>query len=144
MASVAALYTPEVLSLAASLAAMPFDPAMAAVGTARSASCGSRIDISLTLDGAGRIQRVGLRAQACAIGQAAAAIFAAAAPGLGRADIAAALAALRSWLLGEGTMPAWPGLAPIAPAQAYPGRHGAILLAWIAALEALSTPEASR
>ena len=71
------------------------------------------------------------------MGQASAAIFAEAATGQDRAAIAAALAAIQAWL-GEGAeLPDWPGLGAIAAAQAYPGRHGAILLPWKAALEAL-------
>jgi len=144
MASVGALYTPEVLALATGLAALPFDPAMALQGSARSASCGSRVDLSLAVDGGGRIERLGLRAQACAIGQAAAAIFARAAPGRDRDGLAAALASLEAWLAGSAPLPDWPGLDAIAAAQAFPGRHGAILLPWKAALEALPYARTSR
>jgi hypothetical protein len=35
-------------------------------------------------------------------------------------------------------MPDWPGLAAIAPAREFPGRHGAIMLPWTAARDALS------
>ena len=144
MASVGALYTPEVLALATGLAALPLDPAMALQGSARSASCGSRVDLSLTVDAGGRIERIGLRAQACAIGQAAAAIFAGAAEGRDRDELAAALANLEAWLAGTSPLPNWPALDTIAAAQAFPGRHGAILLAWKAALEALPSADASR
>lgn len=82
--------------------------------------------------------RLGLRPHACAVGQAAAHVFAAAAPGLTQADIRIARDALGEWLVGRGPLPDWPGLALIEPARAYPGRHGAIMLAWDAALAALS------
>ena len=144
MASVGALYTPEVLALATGLAALPFDPAMALQGSARSASCGSRVDLSLAVDGEGRIERLGLRAQACAIGQAAAAIFAGAAAGHCRGDLSTTLVQLEAWLAGTAPLPEWPGLAAIAAAQAFPGRHGAILLPWKAALHALPSAESSR
>jgi NifU-like protein involved in Fe-S cluster formation len=137
MASAAKLYTPEVLALATGLAGHPFDPAMPFTGHARSASCGSTLAISLALGEDGRIAEIGLRPQACAIGQASAAIFAAAAPGRSRADIAGAAAALSAWLDGSGAMPDWPGLAAIAAARDFPARHGAILLPWKAALDAL-------
>ena len=137
MASAAKLYTPEILALATALAAHPFDPALPFTGQARSPSCGSTLAISLGLDDAGRIAALGLRPQACAIGQASAAIFAAAAQGRTRADLAATAAALAGWLAGEAPMPDWPGLAAIAPARDYPARHGAILLPWKAALDAL-------
>jgi NifU-like protein involved in Fe-S cluster formation len=144
MASAAALYTPEVLALATALAAFPLDPDLALRGTARSPACGSSLELGLALDPEGRIERLGLRAHACAIGQAAAAIFAKSAPGQGRDDLAAALAGLELWLSGDGAMPAWPGLEAIAAARAYSARHGAILLAWRAALEALPSGENAR
>ena len=83
-----------------------------------------------------------MRTQACAIGQAAAALFAQAAVGLGEAEIGEADEALGAWLSGDGDMPPWPGLATIAPALAYPARHGAIRLGWRAAREALSLARA--
>ncbi len=137
MANAAALYTPEMLELATSLAAWPLDPAMPFQGRARSPACGSTLMVSLSLDCAGRIAALGLRAQACAVGQASAALFAAAAPGRTRSELAATSEGLDAWLRGEGPLPGWPGLAGIAAAQAYPARHGAILLAWQAALDAL-------
>jgi hypothetical protein len=56
----------------------------------------------------------------------------------------AALAALTEWLAGAGDLPGWPGLAAIAPARAFPARHGAIMLPWTAARDALSTAGADR
>ncbi|MBW8754279.1 MAG: iron-sulfur cluster assembly scaffold protein [Sphingomonadales bacterium] len=139
MATAATLYTPEVLALATGLAAFPWDPALPLQGEARSKSCGSTIALGLGLDAAGRIERVALRSQACAIGQAAAAIFARAAPGRDVHAIAEADEAIAAWLAGERDLPDWPGLAAIAPAQGYPARHGAIRLAWQAARACLPT-----
>jgi len=136
--SAARLYTPELLALAASLAELPLDPSLPLHGRARSASCGSTVEMALAVDDAARIARIGLRAQACAVGQASAALFAAGAIGRTRADIAEAADALAAWLKGEGAPPDWPGLAVIAPAAAYPARHAAILLGWAAALDALA------
>lgn len=133
------LYTPEVLGLATGLAQWPLMPDLPLIGSARSRSCGSTLDLALALDGEGRIARIGLRAQACAIGQAAAAIFAAAAPGRDARDIAAAGEAIADWLSGSRQLPEWPGFAAIEAAAAYPARHGAVLLAWQAASLALST-----
>lgn len=134
----AKLYTPAVLALATSLAGWPLDDSLPLRGAARSPACGSAIELALALDPAGRIAKVGLRSHACAIGQAAAALFAQGAQGRGAAEIAAASEALERWLAGTAPLPDWPGLAAIAPAQAYPARHGAVLLAWRAAREALS------
>ncbi len=138
------LYTPEVLGLATSLARYPWREDLPLHGEARSPTCGSVVKLSLDCDGSGRIGAVGLRAQACAIGQAAAAIFADAAVGRDRPAIAAAEAELLGWLGGTAAQPDWPGLTAIASARDYPARHGAILLAWKAALAALPSAGAPR
>lgn len=134
------LYTPEVLGLATSLAEFGWDASLPFQGSARSRSCGSAITLGLSIDGKGRIADVAVRSQACAIGQAAAAIFAKGARGLTEAEIRSAYEAMAGWLAGTGPMPAWPGLTAIEPAREYPGRHAAILLAWQAASEALPMP----
>ena len=133
----AALYTPEVLGLATSLSDFPWSGGFSLQGEARSKSCGSSLSLGLTTDDAGRISGIGLKSQACAIGQAAAAIFANAACGRTAAEIHGASEAIERWLAGTGDMPDWPGLTAIAPARDYPGRHGAILLAWKAARDIL-------
>lgn len=99
------------------------------------------VRLGLGLDGEGRVARVAIRAQACAIGQAAAAIFAAGAEGLKGEDIAAARDAIAGWLKANGDLPDWPELEAIAAARDYPARHGAILLAWQAAIDLLFTGE---
>ena len=131
------LYTPELLGLATGLAHWPLDEAASLIGEARSRTCGSTIRLSLELDDSGAIARLGMRVSACAVGQAAAAIFAEAAMGRDNMAIADALAALEAWLEGEGAAPEWPGLAALVPARDFPSRHGAILLPWKAALDAL-------
>jgi NifU-like protein involved in Fe-S cluster formation len=137
MASTAVLYTPEVLALATGLADYRWDDALPLKGDARSRSCGSTITLGLGLDAAGNIERVAVRSQACAIGQAAAAIFAEAAVGRAGGDIRVARDAISRWLAGDAPMPDWPGLTALATARDYPGRHGAILLAWQAASDLL-------
>ncbi|MEO0033278.1 MAG: hypothetical protein RIS94_3036 [Pseudomonadota bacterium] len=132
------LYTPAILRAATELAAFGWDESLPLRGEARSRSCGSTIAMALDTDDAGAIVRIGLKPHACAVGQAAAAVFARAAVGRDRAQIAAAHAALHAWLGGEAPLPDWPGIDLIAPARDYPARHGAILLAWDAALAALS------
>ena len=136
MSSAAALYTNDVLSLATSLAAWPLTDDLPLIGSARAHTCGSTIELGVALDAGHRIARIGLRARACAIGQAAAAIFAGAATGQSAQDVAKAETAIEAWL-GGGADPDWPGFAAIAAARAYPARHGAILLPWRAALVAL-------
>lgn len=137
MASATVLYTPEVLALATSLAAHRLDHTLPLSAEARSRSCGSTLAMGLALDDQGRIARLGLRSQACAIGQASAAIFAQAAQGRSAADILLVADSVEQWLVGEGPLPEWPGFEAIAPARGYPGRHGAILLPWNAARQIL-------
>lgn len=136
-ASGSKLYTPEVLALATSLASWPHDPEMPLQGRARSQSCGSTLVMSLRTDGEGAIAQLGLAAQACAIGQASAAVFAQEAIGKPRDEIAAMATAIEHWLSGHGAMPDWTGLTVLAEARHFPARHGAMMLPWRAALDAL-------
>jgi NifU-like protein involved in Fe-S cluster formation len=142
MAGADKLYTPELLALAVSLAEYPADPALPLHGQARSKSCGSTLAADIAVDGEGRIERLGLRVRACAVGQASAALFAAAAAGRSLADIESVHAALAEWLAG-GELPGWPGLELLIPARDYPARHGAIMLPWTAARDALSSADAA-
>ncbi|HZV10404.1 MAG TPA: iron-sulfur cluster assembly scaffold protein [Novosphingobium sp.] len=139
VASIAALYTPEVLALATGLTAFPLTDAHVLRGSARSASCGSTLQAGVAVDADGVITSIGLAAQACAIGQASAAIMARSAVGRSAEDFAAAEVAIARWLLEGGNVPDWPGLDAIAPARAFPGRHGAIMLGWRAVIAALAT-----
>lgn len=134
----AVLYTPEILALAVELARYPMDAAFALNGDAQSRVCGSRVSLTIAADQAGRIAAVGAQVSACAIGQAAAALFLQAAPGRDITGIAEAKAEIETWLAGGATLPSWPGIAKIASARAFPARHPAILLPWKAALAALS------
>lgn len=132
-----ALYTPELLGLSVALADYPLDRSAPCIGSASSRTCGSRIEMSLVSGDGQRIAQVGMRVSACAIGQAAATIFARGATGRDRAAIAAASAAIEDWLAG-GSVPEWPGFEPLTTARPHKGRHGALLLPWRAALAALS------
>ncbi|HUD29282.1 MAG TPA: iron-sulfur cluster assembly scaffold protein, partial [Novosphingobium sp.] len=134
----AVLYTAQVLGLAIELARYPLAEDLPLRAEARSRSCGSTIAIGLATGTDGRVERVGVRSQACAIGQASAAIFASAVAGLDAARIAQARDGVAAWLAGEGGLPDWPGMATIVAARDYPARHGAVMLPWDAACRALS------
>ncbi|UVI38864.1 iron-sulfur cluster assembly scaffold protein [Qipengyuania spongiae] len=138
------LYTPEVLALAVELAAYPplSDPASHA--ELRSRTCGSVARIGLATDGEGAIETIGLKMSACAIGQAAAAIFAGDAQGKKAEDLDSAVAAVEVWLAEGGPRPEWPRLELLDAAVAHPGRHEAILLPWRAAAAALSKDNGAR
>lgn len=142
MSAAERLYTPELLALAVELAEWPPLETAEAHGEARSPACGSVLAMDLALDPHDRIERLGMRVRACAIGQAAAAIFARHAQGRGGAEIRKVLEGLEAWLAVGEAPPSWPDLALIERARAYPGRHGAMLLPWKAAVAALSSAAA--
>ena len=133
------LYTPELLALAVELAQHPLTEDLIQRGEARSRSCGSTVSVGLATGADGAIERFGMQVAACAVGQAASALFARDAIGRTAGDIERAEHAIDAWLAG-GTITDWPGLEAIAPARDHPGRHGAILLPWRAARDALSKP----
>ena len=132
------------LSLAVELADYPLDGASGVTSQLRSRTCGSTILLSVSTDDNGRIAALGLRVTACAVGQAAAAIFASAAIGRDEAGIAQARSGIAAWLAGKGDRPDWPRLEMLDPALAHPGRHEAVLLPWKAAEAALSNPVDAR
>ena len=135
----AKLYSPALLGLATELAEFPLQDALPLRAEARSRSCGSVIAIGLALAENERIGQIGMTVSACAIGQASAALLARSAVGAEPARIKATTATLTTWLAGESGLPDWPGLDVLAPALPHPGRHGALLLPWKAACEALSS-----
>lgn len=133
----ATLYNAQMLGLTTELALVPWDENLPFHGQARSASCGSTLRMGLATDAAGRVIKIGISAHACAVGQAAAAVFAGQVIGLDRTTIVTTADHLTAWLEGMKELPDWPGLYAIAAARDYPARHGAIMLAWNAALDAL-------
>ena len=125
----APLYNREILALAVALAQHPRLDAASRSGEMRAPLCGSRVHLDLELGSDGRVLRSGLTVEACALGQAAATLFARGAAGRDAAALAATHAALADWLGGASdTAPDWPGIAILAPARDYPARHAAILL----------------
>lgn len=138
------LYSPQLLALAVELADIPLDPHAPHSGEVRSRTCGSTLAIGCTIDGAGAISSVGMKVSACAVGQAAAAIFAGDAVGRNFADLEAAERSIAAWLSSGDELPDWPRLGMLEPALPHQGRHEAILLPWRAALDALSKETASR
>lgn len=137
----AKLYTPDILTLAIALADFPFDPVMPCSGEARSRTCGSTLALSCAVDAHGKIEALGMNVSACAIGQAAAAIFARGATGHDIVALTDVATEIGQWLARRGARPEWPGLGLLDAAAAYPARHGAILLPWNAAIAALGKAE---
>ncbi len=133
----APLYTTEILRLAASLPPQTSLPAPHGRGEKRSATCGSLIRTEVRLDGHGRVAELTQAVQACAFGQASAALVQRFAAGRSTQDIRAQRAQLAGWLGGQGDAPE--GFDVLAPARAKTGRHGAMLLPFDALIAALET-----
>jgi NifU-like protein involved in Fe-S cluster formation len=134
----APLYTIEVLRLAASLPDP--EPLESFDGTAeeRSQTCGSTIATWVRMDAEGRVAAVSQRVQACAFGQASAALVARHAVGRSDEEAEKALAGLTAWL--DGTTddrPQWPGLEALGPVRNRRSRHSAVLLPFKALLSAI-------
>ena len=134
----APLYTRDILRLAA---AIPFlEPIVDSHGKAerRSATCGSRMGVAVKLDGAGRLAALSQRVEACAFGQASAALMGQSAIGKSEGDLREALRGIERWLGGDdGAAACWPGLAVLDPARSRSGRHAAILLPFMTLLAAI-------
>lgn len=131
-------YTREILRLAASIPYLVSFEEIEGATERRSPTCGSRVRVAVELDWAGRVNRIRQAVEACAYGQAAAALLGGHAMGRSQSEVAAAVGELEDWLAGKGNEPtAWPGLEVLAPALTRKGRHGAILLPFRALLAAI-------
>ena len=105
--------------------------------------CGSRIVVDVAVED-GRVADFAQEVQACALGQAAAAVLGANVIGADLAEIEAAREALRAMLKSGGPAPQgrFSDLAVLAPVKDYPARHASTLLAFEAAAEAVRRAEA--
>lgn len=134
----APLYTTEILRLAASLREphpLEHEDGCAEI---RSPTCGSRVCMTVQLDEQRRVDRISMQVQACAFGQASAALLDRHSRGRTHDEVSEAMLDLSRWLAGEheGKL-RWPGLIALAPARTRSGRHGAILLPFRALLAAM-------
>ena len=134
----APLYTLEILRLAASLPEQVKLERVDGSAELRSPTCGSTVRTQVQLQD-GRIDALSQEVQACAFGQASAALVAQQAAGRTSDDVTLALDQLANWLAGKSEqLPDWPGIEPLAPARSRQSRHGAILLPFRALLSAMS------
>lgn len=136
------LYSDRVLRLAANLprAGRLSEPHGTAEKTAK--LCGSRIVVDVRVQD-GRISDYAQDVQACALGQAAAAVLGAQAVGATTMEVAAARDSLRSMLKAGGPPPTgrFADLAVLAAVKDFPARHASTMLAFEAAVEALAQAE---
>jgi len=130
------LYSPDILTLSATLenAALPSPD-----GSARKVSklCGSWLEIDLDVED-GVVSDCALRVQACALGQASAAILKEAIIGASSEELTIARDGLRAMLKTDGEPPAgrFAKLAILQGVAKYPARHTSTLLAFDAAVAA--------
>ena len=94
------LYTVEILRLAAAIPHLGRLEQADSEVELRSPTCGSRVRIGVRLDGDGRIAALGQEIEACAFGQASAALMGAHAIGRTAGDLRTALEAYEQWLAG--------------------------------------------
>lgn len=134
----APLYTTEILRLAASLSephALDREDGCAEV---RSPTCGSRVRLTVQLDQDRRIERLSMHVNACAFGQASAALVERHSRGRTHDEVSAAMLDLSRWLANEhDDTDAWPGILALEPARSRQARHAAILLPFRALLAAM-------
>jgi NifU-like protein involved in Fe-S cluster formation len=136
----APLYTREILRLAASLPEPVELDRVDKTATQRSPTCGSRVTSEVRIGDDGRIEALSQDVEACAFGQASAAVVARQAVGRNRDEVQIALEQLSQWISGNrDEAPGWAGLAALAPARSRPGRHGAILLPFRSLLAAMNS-----
>ena len=132
------LYTTEILRLAASLSDPRELDREDGRAELRSPTCGSHVTLAVQLDDDRKIVGVSQKVQACAFGQASAALVERHARGRTHNEVADVLIALSRWLADQHAAEAdWPGLAALEPARPKKGRHGAILLPFRALLAAI-------
>ena len=96
----AALYTRDILRLAASIPHQRRLESPHASVEKSSPVCGSRVIVDLIADEEGRVAELGQEVRACALGQASANLMASGALGRSPEELAAARDALAGWLAG--------------------------------------------
>ncbi|MEL6687692.1 MAG: iron-sulfur cluster assembly scaffold protein [Pseudomonadota bacterium] len=131
------LYNTDILTLSASLQNTTLDQPD---GAARKVSklCGSWLEIDVRMDG-DVVGDVALRVQACALGQASAAILQANIKGATLAELRDARDSLKAMLKENGTPPEgrFGQLALLESVRDYPARHQSTMLAFEAAVAAI-------
>ena len=132
------LYTTEILRLAASLSEPHELDHEDGCAEGRSATCGSHVRITVQLDEDRRVERLSMQVEACAFGQASAALVERHSRGRTHGEVSEAMLALSRWLACEhDKADGWPGIISLAPARDRKARHGAILLPFRALLAAI-------
>tara|TARA_R110002049_G_scaffold10127_1_gene50068 strand:+ start:21471 stop:21932 length:462 start_codon:yes stop_codon:yes gene_type:complete len=138
------LYSARILALAADIPHLGHLDAPDASVKRRSPLCGSTVTVDVQVDG-DVLRAMKQDVKACALGQAAAAVVGAAAPGTRLSQIVAARDQLRAMLKGQGPVPDAPfdGFEVLTPAVAYKNRHASIMLSLEALTDAMQQAQKS-
>ena len=136
------LYSTRILALASDIPRLGRLAAPHGTAKKRAPLCGSTVEVGVTLE-EGRIVDFAQEVRACALGQAAAAVVGRAVVGLTPDQVRAGRDALWRMLREDGRTPASPfqEFEVLIPARDHPNRHGSIMLAFEATLEALNQAE---
>lgn len=136
------LYSGRILELAADIPRTGRLEAPDASVRRRSPLCGSTVTVDVAVRD-GRLADFAQDVKACALGQAAASVVGAVAPGLTRAEIERARDELAAMLKEGGPPPSPPfdGLEVLAPAREFRNRHASIMLTLEALAEAMAEAE---
>ena len=139
------LYSARVLALVADMPRTGRLPAPDASAERTAKLCGSRIRVDVTVEG-DRVADFAQEVQACALGQAAAAVLGAHVVGATLSEIEMARDGLRAMLKDHGPPPQgrFSDLAVLQPVKDYPARHASSLLAFEATAEAVRKAMASQ
>ncbi|MBP1804265.1 iron-sulfur cluster assembly scaffold protein [Rubellimicrobium aerolatum] len=132
------LYSARILALAADIPRIGHLAEPQGAARRRAPLCGSVVGVELRLKD-GRVADFAQDVRACALGQAAAAVVGAAVVGRTPEEVRRGRDALWAMLREGGEAPAapWDGFAALIPAREHPNRHGSIMLAIEATIEAL-------
>ena len=132
------LYSGRILALAAELPHAGRLPDPDGTARKRSPLCGSTVTVDVTVDDQ-RVTSFAQDVKACALGQAAASVVGQSVVGLDRATIQRGRDELHAMLKSGGPVPQAPfaELEVLEPARDYANRHGSILLAFEATLDAI-------
>ena len=132
------LYSARILTLAANMPHSGRLPAPQGSSEKVSKLCGSRVTVDVVMEG-DRVADFAQDVQACALGQASAAVLGAGVIGATTSEIDEARAALYAMLKSGGPPPKgrFSDLAMLAPVKDYPPRHASTMLAFEAAAEAV-------
>ena len=134
-----ALYTRDILRLAVSIPHQRRLEGPDGSVEQRSRACGSVVVADVILADDKSLAQLGLTVNACALGQASAAILSAEAIGRTADDIIQARSGLRDFLDGRAESPgSWQNMDKLMVAKDHRGRHGAILLPYDALIAAFA------